>query len=131
MHGQQNIKKKKVRWRVPWNNGYKEQWLLNITPCSLVDIHWPFILEAAYYSATSVNFHQNTRHQTPEESILHYQYLQKFKSPKVGMICRQMRDQNIEEHRTQMIAVIPRLTSDPANEFFSSRRSFSLFFGLG
>ena len=42
----------------------------NITPCSLVDIHWPLILEAAYYTATSVNFYQNKRHQTPEESIL-------------------------------------------------------------
>ena len=28
-------------------------------------------------------------------------------------------------------AVIPRLTSDPANEFFGQRRFFSLFFGLG
>jgi len=27
--------------------------------------------------------------------------------------------------------VIPRLTSDPANEFFGQRRFFSLFFGLG
>jgi len=60
-------------------------------------------LEAAYYSATSVNFYQNTRHQTPEESILHHQYLQKFKSYKAGMICRQMQDQNVEECRMQMI----------------------------
>ena len=27
--------------------------------------------------------------------------------------------------------VIPRLTSDPANEFFGKRRFFSLFFGIG
>jgi len=31
----------------------------------------------------------------------------------------------------QVTTVIPRLTSDPANEFFGKRRFFRCFFGLG
>jgi len=36
------------------------------------------------------------------------------------------------DHKSHnMYTVIPRLTSDPANELFGERKFFSLFFGLG